>query len=66
MAWIIDVSKNLKKYRIYSTVADGFITDWMTKKQIKEYHKKVTLKRMDEDYKHFPRGWMGMDDKIIK
>lgn len=66
MALRIEKHKDGKQYRIYSTVSDSFITPFVNKETIKGFHKKALLESLEDDYKRFPKGWIGTDGNLIK
>jgi len=77
MAWNIQYNKSKNLYRIWTTVADGWITDWITReeciKEISRKKRKQLKEELDEIAIDFPNGYYNKagkrywdDDKFNK
>lgn len=65
MSWLID--KKGKKYRIWSTVSDSWLTDWQSRDEIIDaiayrWRRDLTRK-IREERKNFPAGWFSSYDR---
>lgn len=65
MSWLLKHRKKDNKWRIYTTISEGWITHWMTEKEIKEYlawrDSFDTKLKAIETYMTFPAGWHDKD-----
>lgn len=65
MSWLLKHRKKDNKYRIYTTISDGWITDWLTESEMKEHliweqafrNKEKAIEIMMT----FPEGWYNYD-----
>ena len=71
MSWRLEETegKTGKKYRIWSTVIDGYLTGWMTEKRIKQFLYNAELRKFREAVTQalwtFPEEWMRKEDRSI-
>lgn len=56
---------NFPKYRIWSTIVDGFLTGWLTKEEAVEWLLWDETRHRREEYKDFPNGFYDLDDNLI-
>lgn len=65
MSWLLKHRKKDGKYRIWTTISDGWITDWLSEDEIKEYLRwreyADTKLKVIEHYMTFPAGWHDKD-----
>lgn len=61
MGWLLYHRKKDDKYRIYSTVVDGYVTKWDTKENIKDFW----IKSKIESAKEQVEAYMNWIDKEI-
>jgi hypothetical protein len=61
MGWRVGYREKDKKYRLWTTISDGWLTDWSTKKDIQGYIAEEYLweykKKVVEMYCRFPHHW---------
>jgi len=66
MAVLISTNKTKKKYRLYSTIADGWLTEWISKEEaIKELQSRAKNRCREECEKiaqKFPIGYYKKED----
>ena len=65
MSWLLKYRKKDNKWRIWTTISDGWITDWLTENEVKqalsnEYKRDYRL-QVIECYMTFPAGWHDKD-----
>ena len=65
MSWLLKHRKKDNKWRIWTTISDGWLTDWLSENEIKEY---LTWRdgfdsklKAIETYMTFPAGWHDKD-----
>lgn len=70
MGWQIAYREKDKKYRLWSTVSDSWLTDWSTKKDVQRYIAEDYLweykKHVIELYFRFPHHWPSRDSAAYK
>ncbi len=61
MAWNVQHNKSKNLYRLWTTVADGWLTDWITREEAIDFiaeHKREQLEEKIEELKiDFPNGY---------
>src|SRR4051794_27764036 len=65
MGWLLKHRKKDNRWRIWTTVSDGWITDWLSESELKaelaaRYEEDFKLKVI-EAYMSFPNGWFDKD-----
>jgi hypothetical protein len=65
MGWLLKHRKKDNKYRIWTTMSDGWITGWCTEDEIKAeiaFHWRLDhMRKVIEEYMNFPTGWTDKD-----
>ena len=69
MSILVKLRKKDNKFRIWTTVSDGWLTDWVTKEEAIKYLqfrvKRDAKWKCDEIAAEFPHSWYGTDGKFI-
>lgn len=69
MGWMLKQNKKTKKWRVWTTVSDGWLTPWITEPEVKEfvqhkYRRDYRLKLI-ELWWTFPHEWSDKDTRQI-